>query len=151
MVVTHHLRPWSTGSHKVKFFDRYCLSCKPTLLHLPLITTLCCTKVSQMIQLQTPGQISDLQQMIATTKDCISDIKSWKTQTDYGSLKIKTDILLAIPSKFKNSTLAAEFHLHQWYQYSFFTSSPQPKSPSIQHSLSYFKHPQSSLFKTQKK
>ena len=46
--INHHLHIWNTGSHKVQFWDQYCLSCKPNLCQLALITPACYMKVSQM-------------------------------------------------------------------------------------------------------
>ena len=65
----------------------------------------------------------------------------------------KTEVLLAIPPKLKKSSFAAKFHLHRWYQYSFFTSGLQPRShPWFDTHLQrvHFKHLQNSLFWTQK-
>ena len=84
-------------------------------------------------------------------QDCISDLKSWMTQNKFQLNEDKTEVLLAIPSKFKN--LAAKFHLHHWFQYSFIISGPQPRSHSWSNThlqTAYLKHLQNSLFRTQK-
>ena len=53
-------------------------------------------------QLQTSGQMSDLHQMIATTQDCVSDLKYWMIRNKLQLNGDKTEVLLAIPSELKN-------------------------------------------------
>ena len=81
---------------------RYCLSCIPNLCELSSIAALCCMNVSQMMHRKTSSQVSDLRQMIATTQDCISDLKSWMTQNKFQENEDKTELLLAILSRFRN-------------------------------------------------
>ena len=53
-------------------------------------------------QLVKSGQIASLQQMMLSTQDCISDLKSWMTQSKLKLNEENTEVLPVIPSKFKN-------------------------------------------------
>ena len=108
--------PLKRGVPQDSVLGQYCLSSTPSLCQLSWITTLCCMKVMQMIHSYTDIE-SDFQQMIATTEDCLSDITSCVTQANSSSKK--TEVLLAIPSKFKNYPSLPD---------SFFTFVLQPRS-----------------------
>ena len=92
-----------------------------SLLHL---------SVADDAQLQTWGQLSDLQQMTATTQDCISDLNSWMTQNKLQFSEDKTEVLLAIPSKFKN--YCSPLTKHSPSESTFQTSAKQPILNSVE-------------------
>ena len=96
--------------------------------------------------------MSDLRQMIATNQDCTSDLKFWITRNNLQLSEDKTGSVCR-SIQIQKSSLAAKFYLHQWYQYFFFTSGPQPRSHPWSNThlqTAHFKHLHNCLFWTQK-
>ena len=81
-------------------------------------------------QLYKSAHITELDQFISRTQDCLTDLKTWMIHNKLQLSDDKTELMLATPKKVSQLFFSPSFYADQSSQYLFFSIRSQPRCRS---------------------